>query len=161
MPRIYTSTPTDIPGLLVDPEDERLIRNRRYYVHWKGYVVTCRKVNGKQTFFQLHREVLNPPPGAIVDHINGNKLDNRKCNLRVVTQSENMQNLRKKNPGASGYRNVMLVGGKHWQVRIRKPGGKFYYKMGFPSAEAAAQHAEEMRRKLLPGYSLENREFGT
>ena len=40
----------------------------------------------------LHRFILNVPKGRVVDHINHNTLDNRKINLKICTQSENMQN---------------------------------------------------------------------
>lgn len=43
----------------------------------------------------LHREIMSAPKGVVVDHINGNPLDNRKVNLRLCTQSENMANARK------------------------------------------------------------------
>ena len=37
----------------------------------------------------MHRVVMNTPKGMDTDHINGDKLDNRKCNLRVCTRSQN------------------------------------------------------------------------
>jgi len=47
----------------------------------------------KQHAIIMHRVIMNPPPDMKIDHINGNGLDNRKENLRIVTNRENCQNL--------------------------------------------------------------------
>lgn len=44
----------------------------------------------------LHRYIMNASKGEIVDHINGNKLDNRKENLRFVTKKQNQQNINRR-----------------------------------------------------------------
>ena len=49
-----------------------------------------RNKNGNRVL--LHREIMLPEIGMEVDHINGDKLDNRRCNLRVCTKSGNMRN---------------------------------------------------------------------
>ncbi|MBN2130267.1 MAG: HNH endonuclease, partial [Sedimentisphaerales bacterium] len=49
----------------------------------------------------MHREIMQPPPGMMVDHIDGNSLDNRRRNMRNCTNQQNMQNLAK-SPRASG-----------------------------------------------------------
>lgn len=57
---------------------------------------------------KFHRIILNAKPGEIVDHINSDKLDNRKINLRIVTSSENARNRSKNNGTASKYYGVSL-----------------------------------------------------
>ncbi len=53
---------------------------------WYAY----RKHHGKT--MHMHKLIMNPPPGMVVDHINGNSLDNRRVNLRICTQRQNAWN---------------------------------------------------------------------
>ena len=55
-------------------------------------VAIQKTINKKQIFKLIYRHIINPPKDKQVDHINCNPLDNRKCNLRLVTNAENMQN---------------------------------------------------------------------
>lgn len=48
--------------------------------------------DNKKEKLYLHRVIMNAPKGVIVDHINGDGLDNRKENLRFATKSENLCN---------------------------------------------------------------------
>jgi hypothetical protein len=54
----------------------------------KNYV--CGKVNGKVK--KLHRVIMNAPDDKLVDHINGDRHDNRRCNLRIATHAQNSHN---------------------------------------------------------------------
>jgi hypothetical protein len=47
---------------------------------------------GRIKYMYLHREIMNPPKGLLVDHRNGDSLDNRRANLRLATHSQNTQN---------------------------------------------------------------------
>ena len=49
-----------------------------------------RRADGRKIF--MHREIMQPPPGLFVDHINRNGLDNREANLRNCTRLQNLQN---------------------------------------------------------------------
>ncbi|MFA5251235.1 MAG: AP2 domain-containing protein [Phycisphaerae bacterium] len=50
---------------------------------------------GKTKVVRMHRELMKPPNGLVVDHKNNDSLDNRRENLRIATQAENIQNRRK------------------------------------------------------------------
>jgi AP2-like factor (euAP2 lineage) len=61
----------------------------------------------------MHRALLGAKPGEIVDHVNGLKTDNRRCNLRIVSQSQNMANSRPR----KGFKGVRKDGCR-WFARI-------------------------------------------
>lgn len=66
---------------------------------------------------RMHRLIIGAPDGMIVDHINHNRLDNRRQNLRIVTPSENMRNLTDQGKGywfhSQNLNWVVEVYGKH------------------------------------------------
>ncbi len=77
---------------LVDDDDFEYLSQWQWYVN-SGYAARQMYVGaGKQHQILMHRVIANTPEGMFTDHINGNKLDNRKCNLRVVTRSQNCRN---------------------------------------------------------------------
>ena len=58
---------------------------------WRFFAKYCSyKKNGKT--LQFHNEIMKPPYGFIVDHINRNRLDNRRKNLRIVSFQQNAWN---------------------------------------------------------------------
>jgi HNH endonuclease/AP2 domain len=89
---------------LVDDDAPEWIFFRRWSVSNHCYVATY-EAGGRHRY--LHRIVMGEPPGLYVDHINHDTLDNRRENLRVVTNAQNMQNRRGANEGsATGVRGV-------------------------------------------------------
>ena len=62
----------------------------------------------------MHRLIMDAPKGVEVDHINGNRLDNRRCNLRLCTHKQNMQNRGGERNTSSRYKGV------HWDKNARK-----------------------------------------
>lgn len=55
---------------------------------------------------RMHRIIIAAPSGVEVDHINGNGLDNRRCNLRPATSSQQNMNTRKRSDNSSGFKGV-------------------------------------------------------
>lgn len=102
---------------LIDDEDFEKISK----FHWNfdgNYVVNIKRCGlrkeNKNKKIYLHRFVLDASVGTIVDHINRNKLDNRKFNLRFCTQTENMLNSKLAKNNTSGYKGV------YWFKPVKK-----------------------------------------
>jgi hypothetical protein len=77
---------------LVDDEDLWMFLNHNWNCTKHGYVCRNYFENGKWKCHRMHRMVMNARDGELVDHINRNRLDNRKCNLRIVNKSQNAAN---------------------------------------------------------------------
>lgn len=84
---------------LIDTDDLEKVKSIQgsWRAHWtpsdnKYRVVTQIRQNSKRTQLFIHRYIMEPPKNKVIDHFNGNPLDNRRCNLRTATQSQNMQN---------------------------------------------------------------------
>ncbi len=82
--------------------------------------------NGKKKInTKMHRVILDAKDGDVVDHINMNCLDNRRCNLRLCTYSQNAKNRRKQINNKSGIKGVHLHQNK-WLAQIKNNGKKIY-----------------------------------
>jgi len=87
----------------------------------------------------LHRVVLNNPDGLQVDHINGNKLDNRKENLRVCTCAENVRNRSVSSNNSSGFKGVCWDKRKNKWISSITADSKIFRLGCFASAIEAAK----------------------
>ncbi len=89
----------------------------------------------------LHRRILNPPEGLTVDHINGDKLDNTRHNLRLATHIQNTQNsIGRPSRRFSKFKGVQyrsVCPDKPWKARIFD-GQTNSYIGSYPSEELAA-----------------------
>lgn len=103
--------------------------------------------NKKRKFIFLHRYLTNPPDNLLVDHINGNPLDNRRSNLRIGDQYLNMQNLK----GASKNSKSGVLG-VYWSKYHNKWVASFRNKhLGyFDSVEEAGKIVESIRATYAP-----------
>lgn len=105
---------------LVDDEDYERLNQYNWNYQSTGYARRCNPGAAKN-YYYMHREVLNLPQDRIpiIDHINGNKLDNRKCNLRVCTPRQNTANCsRSLRRSKAGFKGVYRGRKDYWVARI-------------------------------------------
>lgn len=122
---------------IVDDEDYEELNQHKWCIR-TGYAIRWQKGKKPPRRIDMHRHILKAPPNLLVDHINGNKSDNRKFNLRLATHSQNHANQMKRRRATSEYKGVC------WKKRERKWSaqaaylGKSYHLGHFNSEREAA-----------------------
>lgn len=107
--------------VLVDDQDYKELNKYSWCLNGGGYA--SRRINTHKSLL-MHRYLKDTPKGMETDHINGNKLDNRRKNLRNVTHSQNQLHNRIPRNNTSGVKGVTWdKKNKMWQSQI-KFGGK-------------------------------------
>lgn len=111
----------------------------RYTWHFAGGGYAGRFEQRK--LIMMHRQIMNPPEGMIVDHIHGNRLDNTRAHLRVCTLLENARNRSKRADATSRYIGVWYDKKRErWITKIRVAGVQKYVGSFADGEEAARAH---------------------
>lgn len=122
--------------ILIDLEDLSLYNNQSWTINKDGYVYST-----TPPYQFLHRVVLGYFDELQVDHISQNKLDNRKCNLRICSQTENSMNQPKKfghTVMQSKYKGVHWPKGKgKWRASITFNKKRYYLGWFYSEIDAA------------------------
>lgn len=96
---LYNKQNEEVARTLIDLDDIDKVKQYKWCIV-KGYAVRGSDSSG------IHRLIMNCPKGMVVDHINHNPLDNRKSNLRICTQRQNVINSSKRSNNTSGVTGV-------------------------------------------------------
>jgi hypothetical protein len=129
---------------LIDDEDFQKVSDFKWRLSNNGYVIATWWHDGKSHHISLHRLVTGAPLGRRVDHRHHNKLDNRKSELRLSTDTQNQGNRRKLKPGLSKFKGVCWHKRKRkWiaHLRIKAEGKSKLKHLGYFSTEDAAATA--------------------
>jgi hypothetical protein len=130
---------------LIDDVDFDLVSKYRWYKNKVGYAV-----NDTHTRKSLHRLLMSFPKSG-VDHINKNKLDNRRSNLRVCNQSQNTANSAKRTTNTSGFKGISFEKrnpNMKWVVNLTK-NYKHIYGGAFRTKHEAAKRYSELAKELF------------
>lgn len=98
-----------------------------------------RNADGKVEKITMHVQIMQPPKGMEVDHIDGNGLNNQRSNLRICTRTQNRQNVGAMKNNKSGYKGVSLHKATNkWLAQIRVD-GKHHHLGLFTNPEEASK----------------------
>lgn len=107
-----------------DKKDNQLVESVTWQIH-KGkctfYARGWLRPRSKKNTVRMHRLLMGVKEGELVDHIDHNGLNNRRINLRIVTQSQNSQNMKVPRDGLTGFKGVTFVKNKklfHARIRV-------------------------------------------
>ena len=122
---------------IVDAEDFAWLSEWSWFFD-NGYAVRNHRSNGRRFLLRMHRAILRAPDGQQVDHVNGDRLDNRQCNLRFCTPSQNAQNRVLRADSGYGFKGVGRLWDHPYCARIVVH-GKQLFLGSFDSPEDAAR----------------------
>lgn len=143
MPQILLSNGQ---SALVDDEDFEKFKGMAWVPSRIGstsYASNRKMVGRKITYTSLHRAIVGAKDGELVDHINGDGLDNRRENLRIANKSQNAINSKLRADNTTGYRGVSYMPKRdRYQARLFMHGKKITSKFFHTAIEAAEAYKE-------------------
>jgi len=156
---LRVTNPNTGATFIIDVDDVEKLDGKLWSDNGNSYIVT--RYNNKKYNNKLHRIIMNAPDDKEVDHINGDKSDNRKCNLRLCDRSGNVFNRDKYKINTSGYKGITWnKSHRKWVSRI----GINYDRLflgDFDNKEDAARAYNEAAIKYHGEYAKLNNVGGT
>jgi hypothetical protein len=120
----------------VDAADYEWLRPWNWQICSSGYAAR----HEKGRLILMHRQIMQPPKGMVVDHIDGNKVNNCRFNLRVCTRKENVRNKRRRSNSSSRFKGVgYYKRSRKWCAKISCMGERIW--LGYFTDEVEAARA--------------------
>lgn len=134
-------------AVLLDDDDFEAISQFSWRIGNWGYACRSRHVphSLRSTTIVMHRLIMGLKHGdaRVVDHIDGDRLNNQKANLRIATATENARNINRKRSNTSGYKGVCWNKDvRKWQSNIRSNGRRIHLGLFTTPEEAYAAYCD-------------------
>ena len=127
-------------GIIVDPEDEWLLREYQWHITSHGYVGMRlhKHLSDRRVFVYLHHAIMGCPiwDREDIDHINRQPINNSRSNLRWTTHAQNLTN-NDQPPGITGVRGVTPLPHGRYMAQVKR-NGQHYYLGTFDTIEEAS-----------------------
>jgi hypothetical protein len=138
---------------IVDDNDFEWINKWKWH-YIKGYAVRTISSTFKKIY--MHREINKTPEGLYTDHIDQNKLNNTRSNLRTCNLQENDRNRKKQKNNTSGYKGVCYAKDRgKWRSRI-KVNSVYFWIGNFNNAKDAAAAYNDKAKELFGEFACLN-----
>lgn len=149
---------------IADDEDNEMLANYAWRLHTDGYAVSnfyeprdARKKmshdNRVNRIVRMHRIVMGAQRGQEVDHINGDRLDNRRGNLRIVTSSQNKMNSAIRKDNRTGHKGVFYERTRGQWLAYVKVSGKCIFRRRFRTKQQAIEARKEAEKAIHGAYA--------
>ncbi len=139
---LYNKQGVEVGRSLIDNLDVDTVSKYKWYLNADGYAI-----GGKDNRTRLHRFLLKPDRDNDIDHINNNRLDNRRKNLRECTRKENIRNNSNREGSSSQYKGVAYVARDNkYSTRIKVDGEEIWLGQFSSEIEAAKMYDKAAKK---------------
>lgn len=153
---------TQNKSTIVDDEDYEYLNQFKWCLNenkQRNHLSVSKRPTKKESTKSMHRLIMNAQPGEYVDHINRNPLDNRKCNLRLCSNSQNTMNRCIASNNTSGFKGVCFnKKEKRWTSTVRTNGIRYFCGYHDTAIKAALAY-DKKARELFKEFTYTN--FGS
>lgn len=143
-------------AVVSDDDYETVSQFKWYYDAITGYAKRDSRINGKRKCVYMHRFINDTSEGELTDHINGDRLDNRRDNLRSCNHTQNHANKKVESKFSSKYKGVYWHKNRNKWVSMVRVNRKSYYLGCFDDEKEAARAYDAKARELFGEFARLN-----